>query len=506
MDEGNKRIARNTVAIYLRMFFSMIVSLYTSRVVLQVLGVSDYGIYALVGGIVVMFSFLNNALSGATSRFINYAMGLKDLGFLKKTFRTALLTHIIISLSVLILCESLGVWLLVNKMVIPEDRMLAAHIVLQFSILSMCIGILQDPYTACIIAHEKFTIYAYVEILVVFLKLAIVYALLVIHADKLIVYSLLVCLVSIVSMSIYILYSAKKFREISFIPLYQKELLYPMLSFSGWRFFGCLTDTFSAQGRNMVLNVFFGTILNAAAGIANTIQSVISGFAYNIMVPFRPQIVMCYAEKNYSRMQFLIEQAFAMSNLLFFLVGIPIFTECDYILNLWLIEVPEYTVSFVRVTLLTSLIGNSYGFAGTIIGATGNIKLSQINIGVLNLCSILISYLFFLYDFSPIWAYYPVVFIYIFIFMLNFYLIKRYIPQISIRSLLFNGFLKDVLILICCSFALWLNCMLMGSGFLRLFINTIFNTIIIGIGFYRFIITSTMRLELINKLKLYFVK
>ena len=503
MDERNKRIARNTIAIYLRMFISMVVSLYTSRVVLQVLGVSDYGIYVLVGGVVIMFSFLNDALGGSTSRFINYAMGLKDSQYLKKTFRTALLSHLIISLSVLILCETIGVWLLVNKLVVPEDRLFAAHIVLQFSILSMCLGILQGPYSACIIAHEKFTIYAYVEILVVVLKLAIVFALLLVNADKLIVYALLVCLVTFISVIIYVIYSARRFSEVSFIPLYQKELLYPMLSFSGWRFFGCLTDTFSAQGRNMVLNVFFGTILNAAAGLANTIQSVISGFAYNVMVPFRPQIVMCYAEKNYSRMQYLIEQAFAMSNLLFLLVGIPVFAECDYILHLWLVEVPEYTVPFVRVTLLASLICNSYGFAGTILGASGNIKLSQINIGVLNLIAIIISYLFFLYGFSPVWAYYPVVFIYLFIFIFNFYLIKKYIPALRIRSLLVNGFLKDIMILICCSFALWMNCLFMESGFLRLLINTILNILIIGIGCYYFIMTSSMRLELVNKLKSY---
>lgn len=503
MDERNKRIARNTIAIYLRMFISMVVSLYTSRVVLQVLGVSDYGIYVLVGGVVIMFSFLNDALGGSTSRFINYAMGLKDSQYLKKTFRTALLSHLIISLSVLILCETIGVWLLVNKLVVPEDRLFAAHIVLQFSILSMCLGILQGPYSACIIAHEKFTIYAYVEILVVVLKLAIVFALLLVNADKLIVYALLVCLVTFISVIIYVIYSARRFSEVSFIPLYQKELLYPMLSFSGWRFFGCLTDTFSAQGRNMVLNVFFGTILNAAAGLANTIQSVISGFAYNVMVPFRPQIVMCYAEKNYSRMQYLIEQAFAMSNLLFLLVGIPVFAECDYILHLWLVEVPAYTVPFVRVTLLASLICNSYGFAGTILGASGNIKLSQINIGVLNFIAIIISYLFFLYGFSPVWAYYPVVFIYLFIFIFNFYLIKKYIPALNIRSILVNGFLKDILILICCSLALWMNCLFMESGFLRLLINTILNSLIIGIGCYYFIMTSSMRLELVNKLKSY---
>lgn len=501
IDESNKRIVRNAVAIYLRMFISVIVSLYTSRVVLQVLGASDYGIYALVGGVVVMFSFMNNAMAGSTSRFINYTMGLNDPVLLKRTFRTAILSHTIISLSVLVLCETIGVWLLSNKLVIPEERMLAAHIVMQLSIFSMCIGIMQGPFSACIIAHEKINIYAYVEILVVILKLIIVYALLVVNYDKLIVYAILTCLVSLITMIIYIYYSKIQFQEVSFLPLCKKDLLYPMLSFSGWRFFGCLTDTFTAQGRNMILNIFWGTVINAAAGIANTIQEVISGFAYNVMVAFRPQIVISYAEKKYSKMQSLVEEAFSISNLLFFLVGVPVFAECDYILKLWLVDVPAYTVPLVRVTLLVSLISNCYGFAGTIIGAAGNIKLSQINIGVLNLISILVAYVLLKCGFSPVWAYYPLVFIYIVIFLVNFYLIKKYIPALNLRSLFVNGFLKEIIILLCSSSVLWMNNMITEPGFLRLITNVFFNTLIIGIGCYCFIMSSSLKLELFNKLK-----
>lgn len=504
IDEGNKRIVRNAIAIYLRMFISVIVSLYTSRVVLQVLGASDYGIFALVGGVVVMFSFMNNAMAGSTSRFINYTMGLNDPVLLKKTFRTAILSHTIISLSVLVLCETIGVWFLSNKLVIPEERMLAAHIVMQLSIFSMCIGIMQGPFCACIIAHEKINIYAYVEILVVILKLIIVYVLLVVNFDKLIVYAILTCLVSLITMTIYLYYSKIQFQEVSLLPLYQRNLLYPMLSFSGWRFFGCLTDTFTAQGRNMILNIFWGTVINAAAGLANTIKEVISGFAYNVMVAFRPQIVISYAEKNYSKMQNLVEEAFSISNLLFFLVGVPVFAECDYILKLWLVDVPAYTVPLVRVSLLISLICICYGFAGTIIGATGNIKLSQINIGVLNLGSILVSYMFLKYGFSPVWAYYPLVFIYIVIFLINFYLIKKYIPALNLRSLFVNGFLKGAIIMLCSSSVVWMNNMIMDAGFLRLVINVFLNTLIIGMGCYYFVMSSSLKFDLLVKLKLFF--
>lgn len=501
MIEENKRIAKNTIAIYLRMFISIIVSLYTSRVVLQVLGASDYGIYALVGGVVTMFSFMNNALGGATSRFINYAMGLKDKEYLKKTFRTALLAHIIIALSVLILCETIGVWMLIHKLVIPEERMFAAHVILQFSILSMCIGILQGPFTACVIAHERMGFFAYVEILVVILKLAIVYILLIVHADQLIVYSLLVCLVSVFSMMIYVSYSAKKFLEVSFVPVYQKDMLYPMLSFSGWRLFGCISATFSDQGRNILLNVFWGTILNAAAGLANTIQSVIAGFAYNVMVPFRPQIVTCYAKGEYARMQLLCERAFAYSNLLFLLVGIPVFAECDFLLNLWLVEVPEFTSSFVRATLIAALIANNYGFLGTIIGAAGKIRLSQLVIGVCSLLTILVSYPFLFYGFSPMWVYYSLVIFNLLIFLSNFFLIKKYIPSLSLRGLFVNGFLKDILIFVCSVVVVLMICSFIKLDLLRLIVIVFFNTVIIGVGCYFLLMTGSVRKELLGKIK-----
>ena len=501
MDERNKRIASNTIVIYIRMFVSMIVSLYTSRIVLQVLGVSDYGVYTLVGGVTIMFSFLNNVLGGSTSRFINYAMGLKDVRYFNNTFRTALLSHLIIAASVFFLCETMGVWMLVNKLVIPEERLFAAHVILQLSILSMCIGIIQGPFHACIIAHEHFSLYAYVEILVVILKLIIVYVLLVVNMDKLILYSLLLCLISLLSLFIYVSYSKRRFCEISFIPLYKREFLFPMLSFSGWRLVACLSGTFSDQGRIMLLNVFFGTIVNAAAGLANTVQSVISGFAYNVLAPFRPQIVTCYAEKNYSRMQLLIEEAFAISNLLFLFVGIPIFVECDYVLNLWLVDVPKYTVPFVRIILMASFLANNFGFECTIIGATGHIKYSQLCISVFSVLSIIISYLFLLYGLTPEWVFYPYVFINILIFIIHFFLMKRNIPELNLNKLLMRGFSPVLIIFLSCFAIIWVICLFLNSGFLRLLIIILFNTLFFCVGCYFLVLSDSLKKELLLKLK-----
>lgn len=503
---GNRLIVRNAVMIYFRMFISMVVSLYTSRVVLQVLGASDYGVYVVVGGIVTMMSFLNNALSGSTSRFLNYAMGLHDKDYLRGTFQTALLIHVIIALLIIVLSESVGLWFLNNKLVIPADRMGAAHIILQLSIITMCIGVIQGPFNACTVAHEKMDVFAYVEILNVVLKLLIVYLLETLSGDKLIIYAFLLFAVSALIMGIYVLYSKRHFSEVTLKPKYKKGLFRPMLSYSGWRFFGCFTDTVSAQGRNMILNIFWGTLLNAAAGIANTVQSVVSGFAYNIMVAFRPQIVMNYAEKNYNRMQFLMEEAFMLTNILFMLVGVPLIVECEFVLHLWLGDVPEYTVSFVRIALIASIISNNYGFEGTIIGAAGNIKLSQIIIGLLNLATLFSVYFLLRLGYNPLWAYYPLVIAYLIMFISNFILIKKYIPAIHLKTLLINGFLKDLLILIACVGCSCLICHIMPEGFLRFFVNIAANSLTIFIVGYYLVVPQSLKTELKERMMAIFKK
>ena len=268
--ENNKRIAKNTIMLYLRMFLTMVVGLYTSRVVLQTLGVEDYGIYGVVGGIVAMMGFLNASMSGATSRFLTFELGRGDKERLSKTFSSALVVHIIIAVIVFVVAETVGLWFLCYKLVIPENRMVAAHWVYQLSILSSMITITQVPYNSSIIAHEKMDVYAYVEILNVTLKLLIVYLLVIGNFDKLILYAILMFAVSVIIMMVYRIYCLRRFEECKFRLFLDKDYLKPLLSFSGWDLYGNTDFSVRQQGANFLLNMFYGVVLNAAYNIATT--------------------------------------------------------------------------------------------------------------------------------------------------------------------------------------------------------------------------------------------
>ena len=304
--ENTKRLAKNTIALYFRMLLSMVVSLYTSRIVLNTLGVEDYGIYNVVGGVVAMFGFLNASMSGATARFLSFELGKGNFLRLKKTFSSALIIHIGIALIILIIAETLGLWFLNHKLVIPADRIDAAQWAYQFSILSTLITITQAPYNASIIAHEKMTIYAYVEILNVTLKLLVVYLLVIGNFDKLILYSFFIFTVSTLIALIYRLYCIRHFNECRFHWIWDTSILKPMLSFSGWDLYGNMSVTVKQQGLNMLLNIFWGPLLNSANGVATSVQGAILGFSSNIITAAKPQIIKSYAESNIYRMKTLI--------------------------------------------------------------------------------------------------------------------------------------------------------------------------------------------------------
>ncbi|MCI6985875.1 MAG: polysaccharide biosynthesis protein, partial [Bacteroidales bacterium] len=288
---NNKRIAKNTIMLYIRMFISMVVGLYTSRVVLATLGVEDYGIYGVVGGVVGMMGFLNASMSGATSRFLTFELGKGDKERLAKTFSSALIVHIAIAIIVFILAETVGLWFLCNKLNIPEGRMEAAHWVYQFSILATMLSITQVPYNATIIAHEKMNVYAYMEILNVSLKLLIVYLLTIGDFDKLKLYAVLTFAVSLIIMMIYRIYCLRHFKESRFHWVWDKTYLTPLLSFSGWNLYGNFGGIAGNQANNFVINSFFGVVMNAAASVAFTVSGIVTQFSSNAMTAFRPQII-----------------------------------------------------------------------------------------------------------------------------------------------------------------------------------------------------------------------
>lgn len=371
---GNKRIAKNTVYLYFRTILIMGVTLFTSRVILRTLGITDYGIYNAVGGLVAMFSMISGALTNAISRYITYELGKNSLSKLNLTFCTSVNIQLVISSIVLLLCEIVGVWFLNYKMNIPTDRMVAANWVLQCSLLTFVINLISVPYNACIIAHENMQVYAYISIFDAMLKLSIAYLLIISPIDKLVVYSVLLVAVSLIIRVFYGVYCSKHYPETKFSLIYDKRIFREMLGFAGWNFFTNTTSILNSQGVNLLINVFWGVALNTAVGIATQIQAAISQFVNSFTTALNPQITMSYAQNDFARMHSLVCKGAKFSYFLLLLFALPIIAETPAILNLWLGQVPVYTIIFVRLAIISSMVNILGNTPYTACMATGKIK------------------------------------------------------------------------------------------------------------------------------------
>lgn len=438
--ENTKRIAKNTAMLYIRMLFTMFVSLYTSRIVLNVLGVEEYGIYNVVGGVIVMFSFINVSMSSATSRFLTFELGKNSEKKLNQIFSGAMTIHIFIAILILILGETVGLWFLQNKLVIPEGRKFTALVVYQLSIISTIVNITQVPYNAAIIAHERMHVYAYIEILNTLLKLLIVYLLVWLGGDKLILYGILTLIVASLITLIYRIYCLRYFPECRYRFMWDKSLLIPMLSFSGWDLYGNMSVVGRTQGVNMLLNIFFGTVLNAANGVANQVQAAVMSFSGNVLTAVRPQIVKNYATGNISYMVMLINNTAKFTFLLLWGISLPLLLETHFVLKLWLKTVPDYTVIFCQLTLVFNFFANWSSVVVTGLHAIGKIKRPSLINGSLYLLVIPVSYIIFKYGGKPDIPFWCNVF---FVFVgcaLNVWALKIYLPQFSVRDFATNVF------------------------------------------------------------------
>lgn len=389
---ANKRIAKNTIVLYLRMIFILCVGLYTSRIVLNTLGVEDYGIYNVVGGFVAFFSFLNGAMATATQRFITFELAQGDVERQTVTFSTAAIIHVAIAFLIVIIAETVGLWFVCNKLVIPEERFVAAMWVYQFSILSMFVSIVSIPYNAAIIAHEKMSAFAYISILDTVLKLAIVYLLTIATFDRLIFYAALLLGISLLDRLIYGIYCKRHFIETRVRLIFDKRIFNAMTNIAGWSLFGNIAGVFYTQGLNVLLNIYFGPAVNAARAIAVTIQGVVTGFVGNFQMALNPQITKSYAIDDMKRMHSLI---FASSKYSFFLllfIALPIMIETQTILTLWLKIVPEHTVWFVRLILCILLIDTLSNPLMISAQAVGRVKVYQSVVGGLLLLILPIAY------------------------------------------------------------------------------------------------------------------
>ena len=398
---ANKRIAKNTLLLYIRMFIMMGVSLYTSRVVLQKLGVDDFGLYNIVGGVVVLFSVFNSSLAGSTQRFLNYEMGREDVSSVNKVFQCSIMLHVILCDILIILAETIGLWYINTYLNVPLGRYDAASIVYQLSVLTFCINVLRVPFNACIIAHEKMDFYAYVSVAEAGLKLIVAFMLTMCDFDRLILYSVLILLVTVLVNVSYVIYCSKNFPDIKTKILWDRKKINGMLSCSGWSLFGSAAVISAQHGINLVLNFFCGVGLNAAAGIAHQVTSAMYGFISNFQTAFNPQIVKLYAQKQLNDYFNLIFRASKFSFLLFWLISVPVFLYAPMLLEFWLDEVPPHAVSFCRVILIYLLIDALNGPLWTAVNATGKIRIYQILMSGIILCNIPVAILLLWFGLAP---------------------------------------------------------------------------------------------------------
>lgn len=421
----NKRIAKNTIFLYMRTLFVMVISLYTSRVVLATLGVEDYGVYQVVGGLVSMFSVISSSLSSAISRYITFEIGTGNTERLKKIFATSIFIQICIAIIVVIATEIIGLWFLHTKMQIPEGRMIAAEWVFHCSLLTFCINLLSIPYNACIIAHEHMKAFAYVSIVEVSLKLGVIFLISYSPIDRLILYAILLTVLAAVIRLIYMKYCHKHFEESRTKLFFDKEIFNEMFGFSGWSFFNNTTFILNNQGVNMLMNVYSGVVVNAARGIALQVESAVMSFVSNFTTAINPQITKSYAAGDLSSMHKLVCRGSKFSFFMMLIFALPIILEAEQIMKIWLVDVPEYTVILVKLSLIMGLC-DSLGSAGyTACMATGKIKYYSIIITSIGILQFPLAWISLALGYAPYSVYYTYIFVKVSVLIVRMFLMKR---------------------------------------------------------------------------------
>lgn len=500
--ENNKRIAKNTLLLYVRMLFTIIVGLYTSRMVLQTLGVNDYGIYNVVGGIVAMLAFLNSAMTSASQRFISFELGTQNYQKLKEIFSTSVTIHLIIAGIIFIIAETVGLWFLNTHMNIAANRMAAANWVYQCSILTFMITVISVPYNACIVAHEHMKAFAYISIIEVGLKLIIVYLLLILPADKLTSYAILVLCISLIIRIIYSIYCKKNFEECIYQFKFNKELFKEMFAFAGWSLIGNLGFSFKDQAANIILNIFCGTAINAARGVALQVNGIISNFSNNFIMALNPQITKQYAAGNIQESIQLVYAGCKYSFYLLAIISIPVMVNLDYLLSLWLGTVPPYATEFLFLALIAALINSMALPLVTAMQATGKIKNFQITICIIMLCELPLTYVILEMGYKPYIAMFPTITVTSIGLFARLILLKQLIHSYSIKYFTFNIILKNIAIgTICLMLATFIhNCF--DNNALSFIITSIISFIITIIGIYILGLSKNERTMITNKIKI----
>ena len=483
----NKKIAKNTLFLYFRMLFLMCISLYTSRIILEALGVSDYGIYNVVGGFVAMFTLISASLTSACSRFLNYEMGKGVKSRLEIVFSTSLTVHIILAIIIALLCESFGVWYLNNRMVIPEERLIAANWVFQISVLNFCINLITVPFNGAIIAHEKMSTFASVSIFEGVARLAICFLVITLSTDHLITYAFLYMLVQVSVMFVYQIYCRRNFEECCYKFIIDKPLVRQMFSYSGWHIIGNSSGILNRQGVDLILNYFCGTVLNAAKGISNQVMGAVAAFSNNFMIALNPQITKSYAQGDIQYMMSLVFKGARFSYLLLFFLSLPIILNADYVIHLWLKNVPDYAIPLAQLSLVTAMISSLSNSLVAAQNATGKVRDYQIVVGGLQLLNLPLCYVALSIGFSPISVMVVAIIVEVFSLIARLIMIPRYIKEFSPFQYIKEVVLKVIGVSITASIIPLLLCCFLREGFvsfviisLTSFISTLFFVLFIG--------------------------
>ncbi|WP_296094505.1 hypothetical protein [Alloprevotella tannerae] len=431
---SKRQVAKNAAMLYLRMIFTILVGLYTSRVVLQTLGVTDYGVYNVVAAVVPFLGFFSNSMAATTSRFVTLELGRGDIKRLQKTFSGALVIQICVALSMILLAETVGLWFLFNVLKIPAERFNVAFWVYQISALSVLFECTQVPYNACIIAHERMNVYAYVEILKTALRLVILYLLIVSDFDKLLFYAILSLLVDIFITIIYRIYCIRHFEECRFRFTFDKDILKPMLSFSGFDMFTGLCANVNFQGIPYFINIVFSVVMNAAVGIVITVTNVFRSFVGNITTAFRPQIVKLYAQEKYTEMMDIYYLSMRMLIIVMSVIIISFIYNCDFILRIWLKQVPAYTVILLDICFFETFFDVMASNLKIGVHAAGKIKGYSIFQGIVKLLVIPLAVLCLLAGKHPEHIYILNTLSTFVCVLLSVYYLKKYIPLFSVQD------------------------------------------------------------------------
>lgn len=498
---NNARIAKNTILLYFRMILLMGVSLYTSRVILSTLGIEDYGIYNVVGGFIGMLAFLNGAMCSSTQRFITVELGRGNEESLKRVFSTCVITHGMIAALVFVIAETVGLWFVMEKMVIPENRIAAAMVVYQCSIITSIIQIMSYPYNADIVAHEKMSAFAYISIYEAFANLGIVFLIRIGDFDRLALYAIALLLVKVSVIMVYRIYCKHNFIEASIKKVFDRNLIKQIFAFTGWNLWGGMAGTLMGQGINVLLNLFFGPTVNAARGMAIQVQSAVHMFATNFQMAMNPQIMKTYAAGEINAMHLLVFRSAKFTFMLLLCIMLPLTIEIDTVLRIWLKEVPAYTNIFVCLMLVICTIDSVSNPLMTAAAATGKVKIYQSVVGGILISIVPIAYIVLKLGGSP----YSVFFVHIIVGLIAYIarlLIVKSLIKLSIREYVANMIIPCMFVLLPSTLFAVLVKQLMPEGILFTFINIAIIVIVTAIISFLLGLSKHERNFILNKVKM----